>query len=483
MQNELLDLIDQIDDMQAYAEMEVCRALLESYSKSAIIIESCSENTDISSFDIFQEGVLSDSVNEAKGDSSENILKRIFLFIPRLIAAFIRNLRAGKKNVEKKVKEVEAIANDLKDVAEHPEKHVDSSANKNDDSTNGPAAATPDTKKPEPEVTERRGVPGASYGDDDKAKRAGAHALRSLNKATKAGTMFLLPERSVTHYFGFGSFDFYVDKDIRIDISTDLLNYIRGLNKETVDFQALMEPVQDAVIAMGYAFSSYGAGELSKKETRRVQNYQFDTAMAVGKKETIPSLIKKIRDQLKDADEQLSKVKKYAKETKFSGQKINTMFSEVVKQYRLCIDWMGYVEHTINAISDRVNEVNKSIQKINTNKKTKIDGSYLEVDDRGATVAPADKRALIECANRIQRIVGDAQKAYQDIIATTYHSLDVLRSELFEIAKKNNIKINQENVPARFPYQFWGYDKDNKGYINAGSGGYGTKAKKISGWF
>lgn len=481
MQNELLDLIDQIDDMQAYAEMEVCRALLESYSKSAIIIESCSENTDISSFDIFQEGVLSDSVNEAKGDSSENILKRIFLFIPRLIAAFIRNLRAGKKNVEKKVKEVEAIANDLKDVAEHPEKHVDSSANKNDDSTNGPAAA-PDTKKPEPEVTERRGVPGASYGDDDKAKRANAAVLRSINKATKTGTMFLLPERSETNGF-FSSFDFYVDKDIRIDISTDLLNYVSGLNKETVDFQALMEPVQDAVIAMGYAFSSFGAGELSKKETYRVQDYQFDTVMAVGKKETIPSLIKKIRDQLKDADAQLSKVKKYAKETKFSGQKTNTMFSEVVKQYRVALDWMEYVDHTINAISERVNTVNKSIQKINTNKKTKIDGSYLELDDRGVTIAPADKRALIECANRIQRIVGDAQKAYQDIIAATYHSLDVLRSELFGIAKKNNIKINEENVPVRSPLQLLGYDKDNKGYLNYGSGGYGTKTKKVSGWF
>ena len=71
---QLLDLIDQIDQTVVDSEINVLESLIASYGKSIIIL---------------QEGVILD---EAKGDKSESMIKRILLFIPRLIKALVQKI-------------------------------------------------------------------------------------------------------------------------------------------------------------------------------------------------------------------------------------------------------------------------------------------------------------------------------------------------------------------------------------------------------
>lgn len=474
----MIDLIDQIEAEESFAEMQVCNALLDSYSKSICILENCSEDADLTVFGIFQENAFTDAVKEAKGDQSENIIKKIFLFIPRLIAAFIRNLRSNRKGLEKAVDDVESIAEDLADVAKNPEAHVESGA-----STTPPAEKTtddaPTPKKPEPEVTERRGVPGASYGDDDKAKRQAARSTRKLNRSAKQGSMFLLPERSTTNSM-WSDFTFYVDKDIRVELSADMIDYVRGLNTRTVDYQALIDPVQEAMILIGRVFTNY---KYKSDVTRDIHRSEVVLSSDNG---SLTKIINAIKKQLGEADTQLKSIKDYAKNTKFTGQKRNFMMSEIIKLYRVALDWMKYIEASLQKISKDANKISEAFKNFSTNKKSSVkvtnDKHPLGAIGATATLNVNDKRTLVECANRIQRIVSDSQKAYQDIIAASYHGLDMLRSELFKLAKSNGIKINASNVPARSEALFR-IDSENKGYVNTASGGYGTKAKQVSGWF
>ena len=86
MANELMLRIDDIEDAQFTAECDVLTALAETYMKTACILEGADESTDLSAFDIFQEGALNQPVT---GWSRESI-RRILLFIPRLIAKLMR---------------------------------------------------------------------------------------------------------------------------------------------------------------------------------------------------------------------------------------------------------------------------------------------------------------------------------------------------------------------------------------------------------
>lgn len=86
MNHMILNDIDTIDDCMLEAEINVLTALCDVYEKSAVILENY-EGEDYSCFDIFQEGVLKDAFKEAKGSKGEMLIKRILLFIPRLISA------------------------------------------------------------------------------------------------------------------------------------------------------------------------------------------------------------------------------------------------------------------------------------------------------------------------------------------------------------------------------------------------------------
>jgi hypothetical protein len=87
MANELMLRIDDIEDAQFTAECDVLTALAETYMKTACILESADESTDLSAFNFLQEGVLNQPVT---GWSSESTLKRILLFIPRLIVKLLK---------------------------------------------------------------------------------------------------------------------------------------------------------------------------------------------------------------------------------------------------------------------------------------------------------------------------------------------------------------------------------------------------------
>lgn len=108
---DLLQYINQIDQSVADAEIDVLESLIQSYDKSIMIITEASDDTDLSAFDIFQEGEKWDKFKEdtkapVLGNKSEGIVKRILMIIPRLIQkliAMIRKLFTKNKSFEQKM--------------------------------------------------------------------------------------------------------------------------------------------------------------------------------------------------------------------------------------------------------------------------------------------------------------------------------------------------------------------------------------------
>jgi len=89
--NQLLNCLDAIQEQSTMAELNVLTSLVESYTKSVMILESVDDSTDLSSFDIFQEGKVWNDLNAPlKGQYGESKIKKILMFIPRLIMKFMR---------------------------------------------------------------------------------------------------------------------------------------------------------------------------------------------------------------------------------------------------------------------------------------------------------------------------------------------------------------------------------------------------------
>lgn len=87
MQNTILSLIDNVDQASAFAEYEVLSSLLDTYTKSMMISESV---------DITQEASLGIELNSPlTGRYDESKLKKILMFIPRLLASVIRAVVAA----------------------------------------------------------------------------------------------------------------------------------------------------------------------------------------------------------------------------------------------------------------------------------------------------------------------------------------------------------------------------------------------------
>lgn len=111
MSVDIMRTIDSIELEQIESEFNVIESLIESYEKSIFILEQCSSDTDLSAFEIFQEGEKWDNFkNDANapvlGNENENIGKRIAMFIPRLIAAIIRlckNIFSKNKNMTRQM--------------------------------------------------------------------------------------------------------------------------------------------------------------------------------------------------------------------------------------------------------------------------------------------------------------------------------------------------------------------------------------------
>ena len=123
--NEILSSIDNIDECVMEAEMNVLNAMINEYDKAIMIMENYNGN-DYSSFDVFMEADESTSnnnSNESKkkskldgpilGSKGENIIKRILLVIPRLIATLVRSIKNKWDNRKsqrliKKIEELES---------------------------------------------------------------------------------------------------------------------------------------------------------------------------------------------------------------------------------------------------------------------------------------------------------------------------------------------------------------------------------------
>ena len=117
--NEILSSIDNIDECVMEAELNVINAMINEYDKAVMIMENYNGN-DYSSFDIFMEadetkepkkkGLLDGPIRGSKG---ENIIKRILLVIPRLIATLVRSIKNKWDNRKsqrliKKIEELES---------------------------------------------------------------------------------------------------------------------------------------------------------------------------------------------------------------------------------------------------------------------------------------------------------------------------------------------------------------------------------------
>ena len=123
--NEILSSIDNIDECVMEAEMNVISAMINEYDKAIMIMENYNGN-DYSSFDIFMEAdesTANDNSGEPKkkglldgpirGSKGENIIKRILLVIPRLIATLVRSIKNKWDNRKsqrliKKIEELES---------------------------------------------------------------------------------------------------------------------------------------------------------------------------------------------------------------------------------------------------------------------------------------------------------------------------------------------------------------------------------------
>ena len=108
--NEILSSIDNIDECVMEAEMNVLNAMINEYDKAIMIMENYNGN-DYSSFDIFQEGFKDELNKPIRGVKGENIIKRILMAIPRLIALLVKKVKKffNKEKGERIVKNLETI--------------------------------------------------------------------------------------------------------------------------------------------------------------------------------------------------------------------------------------------------------------------------------------------------------------------------------------------------------------------------------------
>ena len=123
--NEILSSIDNIDDCVMEAEMNVISALCNEYDKAIMIMENYNGDS-YDCFDIFMEADESTANNNSsepkkkglldgpiRGSKGENIIKRILLVIPRLIATLVRSIKKkwDNRKSQQLIKKIEQLEN------------------------------------------------------------------------------------------------------------------------------------------------------------------------------------------------------------------------------------------------------------------------------------------------------------------------------------------------------------------------------------
>ena len=106
---EILSAIDNIDSTIMESEINVMNSLISSYDKAIMILENCNDNTDVDSFDIFQESVIMEADNNVKKESKvKKIINKIidtFIFGLKQIWSILKNLFKNKKEPVKPITE------------------------------------------------------------------------------------------------------------------------------------------------------------------------------------------------------------------------------------------------------------------------------------------------------------------------------------------------------------------------------------------
>ena len=472
MQNELLDLIDQIEMQQAIAEMEVCNALLNSYSKSCMILENASDTADLSSYSIFQESAEiyqegekwdkvksagSQALKDAKGKESESLIIRILKFIPRLIASFIRNLRANKKQMEKKIDVIEKSAEEIVEAVEKGddkgnhlvidtndvhwvdkdgkiigsgieavEKGIDEDAAKNKKS-----AESPDTSK----FVMKDGGKQLDDKAVRKSRRESFNAQQTLEQPMKkAGS------NDMTYLT-------YANGDIRVNFPLDTFDLVTELSRKSLDYAEIVVPVEDALNMLVDTFSedridpNNGYLEIDQDHNRRT---------VVGKLRTrdIPGLVTRIQNKIDEADKYLKKLDQFFadnnKEIKNKDVR-DVMLSEVLKLYRSATGWMGYTEKFLSVTATRIKETTEPLP---TLKSGSAHNSYYK-SDLATYLKPEDVTRITQCVNMLQHTVDVANKQFGYIVGRCNDGLNKVYTAVIFVARKAGITVDQSLVDRR----------------------------------
>lgn len=136
--NECVKSINAIDTTDFNGEIAVCESLLETYERAALILE-CYKGDDLSPFSCFTESAIS-VVQEADdgeklwefearkdkkdGTGKENILWSIIAFIPRLIAAVVKFIYRGLKQIFTGKKATEAMDKQIVDEVKKTKREI-----------------------------------------------------------------------------------------------------------------------------------------------------------------------------------------------------------------------------------------------------------------------------------------------------------------------------------------------------------------------
>ena len=103
---EILSAIDNIDSTIMESEMNVMNSLINTYDKAVMILEHCDDNSDVSSYDIFQESVIMEADNNGNGKTNnkkKNIIKNMInkiIDVVKKLPSFIKTFYNDIKRIK-----------------------------------------------------------------------------------------------------------------------------------------------------------------------------------------------------------------------------------------------------------------------------------------------------------------------------------------------------------------------------------------------
>ena len=120
---EILSAIDNIETTVMESEMNVMNSLINSYDKAVMILENCDDNTNVDSFDIFQESVIMEADNNVKESKAKKIIDKIidlFKLIGRMIKNAYNFIKGKIDKVKRKGKPIvdEKLVEEIKDIVD-----------------------------------------------------------------------------------------------------------------------------------------------------------------------------------------------------------------------------------------------------------------------------------------------------------------------------------------------------------------------------